>query len=72
MGRILNIRLDDELADRLDSLAKKTHRPKSFYVRDMIVHYLEDYEDACLAMDRLNKKNARYLTMEEVEKKIGV
>jgi RHH-type transcriptional regulator, rel operon repressor / antitoxin RelB len=72
MGRVLNIRLDDEIADRLESLSKKTHRPKSFYVRDMIIRYLEDYEDACLALDRLNKKNARYMTMEEVENKIGL
>lgn len=38
----------------------------------MIIKYLEDYEDAYLALDRLNEKNAHYLTMEEVEKKIGL
>jgi RHH-type rel operon transcriptional repressor/antitoxin RelB len=72
MAKVLNIRLDNDIADRLESLAKKTHRPKSYYVRDMIKQYLEDYEDACLALDRLNEKNAQYFTMEEVEKKIGL
>jgi len=72
MAKVLNIRLDDEIYNRLESLAKKTHRPKSFYVRDMIIKYLEDYEDACIALDRLNEKNAQYLTMVEVEKKIGL
>lgn len=72
MTKVLNVRVDNEIANRLELLAKKTHRPKSFYVRDMIVKYLEDYEDACLALDRLNEKNAKYLTMAEVEKKLGL
>ncbi len=72
MAKVLNIRLDNDIANRLELLAKKTNRPKSFYVRDMIMTYLEDYEDACLALDRVNEKNASYLTMEEVEKKIGL
>jgi hypothetical protein len=31
---------------------------------------LEDYENAYEALDRLNDKNAEYLTMEEVEQEL--
>ena len=34
--------------------------------------YLEDFEDAHSALERLNKKNARYLKTEEVEKELGL
>jgi RHH-type rel operon transcriptional repressor/antitoxin RelB len=38
----------------------------------MLELYLEDFEDAHMALERLNKKNAKYLTTEEVEKKLGI
>jgi len=72
MGRILNIRLSDDIADRLDHLAQKTKRSKSFYVKEIIAEYIDDYEDAYLALDRLNDQNARYYSTEEVEKELGL
>lgn len=42
MPKVLNVRLPDDVADRLDRLADVTHRPKSFYIRDMIEKYLEE------------------------------
>jgi len=38
----------------------------------MLEIYLEDFEDAYSALERLNKKNAKYLTTEEVEKELGI
>lgn len=43
------IRLDEETEDRLNRLAKETHRPKSFYVKQALKEYLEDLEDIYLA-----------------------
>lgn len=33
----------------------------------MVERYIDEYEDAHLALDRLNDKNARYYTAEEIE-----
>ena len=68
MSKILNVRLTDDISSRLDSLAVKTKRPKSFYIREILVRHLPEYEDAYLALDRLNDRNAKYYSTEDVEK----
>jgi RHH-type rel operon transcriptional repressor/antitoxin RelB len=72
MAKVLNIRLPDDMATRLDALAEKTQRPKSFYVKEILTRYLGEYEDAYLALDRLNDKNARYHSTEDVEKALDL
>lgn len=72
MAQIINVRVSDEIANRLLYLAEKTNRPKSFYIKDMLEKYIDEYEDAYLALDRLNNKNARYLNTEEVEAELGL
>lgn len=49
----LNVRIDNELASRLDALAKRTGRTKSFYAVEAIKEFLEDQEDYFLAKDSL-------------------
>ena len=68
MARVLNVRVPDEIAKKLERLSARTKRPKSFYLKQMLEEYLEEYEDAYLALERLNEKNARYYTTKEVEK----
>jgi len=48
------LRLPEELENRVRILAKKTHRPKVFYVAEALSAYLEDLEDYYLAEERLN------------------
>jgi RHH-type rel operon transcriptional repressor/antitoxin RelB len=66
--KTVNVRVSEEVAERLEHLATKTHRTKSFYIREIIENHLEEYEEAYLALDRLNDKNARYYSTEEAEK----
>jgi len=68
MARVLTVRVSEEMEKRLDALASKTKRPKSFYVKDMLEKYLDEYEEAYLALDRISEKNARYYTSKEVKK----
>ena len=68
MSKILNVRLTDDMASRLDLLAEKTKRPKSFYIKEILDQHLSEYEDAYLALDRLNDRNARYYSTEDMEK----
>ena len=72
MAQTINVRIPDNIASRLGYLAEKTNRPKSFYLKDMLEKYIDEYEDAYLALDRLNNKNAKYLTTEEVEAELGL
>ena len=47
---------------------KRRNRPKSFYIKDMLEKYLDEYEEAYLALERISEKNARYYTSKEVKK----
>lgn len=49
------IRLDDETEARLNRLAERTGRSKSFYVREATLEKLEEYEDYYLAKDALDE-----------------
>ena len=42
---MLALRLPPEIEARLDALAKKTGRSKSFYAREAILRQIEDIED---------------------------
>lgn len=46
---MLSLRLPHEIEDRLEKLAKKTGRTKTYYVRKAIEAYLQDMEDIYLA-----------------------
>lgn len=70
---MLAIRLPAELEKRLEKLAKKTGRTKSFYVRQAIIEYLEDLEDFYLAEERLKSfSEAKTIPIEEIMKRYGV
>ena len=69
---ILTVRLDEKTYNRLNRLTSKNRRTKSSYIKEMLEIYLEDIEDAYSALERLNQKNAKYLTTEEVEKDLGL
>jgi RHH-type rel operon transcriptional repressor/antitoxin RelB len=49
----LSIRLPHDVEERLDVLAAKTGRSKTFYVTQAIKEHLDDIEDLYLAEQRL-------------------
>jgi RHH-type rel operon transcriptional repressor/antitoxin RelB len=65
MVKMLALRLPPELEKRLDALAKKTGRTKSFYAREAIMRHLEDLEDYHLAASRIRRGGKR-VTLEEL------
>jgi RHH-type rel operon transcriptional repressor/antitoxin RelB len=67
---MLALRLPAEIEKRLDSLAKKTGRSKSFYAREAILRHIEDLEDYHLARQRLARKSKR-VTLEELERDLA-
>ena len=72
---MLAIRLDAETEQRLQSLAKKTHRTKSFYVKQALLEYLDDLEDIYIAEQRLEDLRAgktNTISLENIKKELGV
>jgi RHH-type rel operon transcriptional repressor/antitoxin RelB len=67
MARVINVRVSDHIMKRLENLSVKTKRPKSFYIKDMLERYLEEYEDAYLCLERQSGKNAKYYSSDEVK-----
>ena len=67
---MLALRLPPEIEKRLDALAKKTGRTKSFYAREAILRHIEDLEDFHLARRRLGRRAPR-VSLEELEQGIA-
>jgi RHH-type rel operon transcriptional repressor/antitoxin RelB len=64
---MLALRLPPEIEERLEALAKKTGRTKSYYAREAIVRQIEDIEDYYLAQRRLSRGGLR-VTLESLER----
>ena len=66
---MLALRLPPEIVQRLDALAKRTGRSKSYYAREAIMRQLEDIEDYYLARRRL-ARGGRRVTLESLERRL--
>jgi RHH-type rel operon transcriptional repressor/antitoxin RelB len=67
---MLALRLPPKIEKRLDALARKTGRTKSFYAREAILRHIEDLEDFHLAKRRLARR-AKSVTLEELERELA-
>jgi RHH-type rel operon transcriptional repressor/antitoxin RelB len=69
MYSMLALRLPPELEARLDALAKRTGRTKSYYAREAIIEHIEDLEDYYLAEERLRTTDGTTIAWEDVKAK---
>ncbi len=72
---MLAIRLPEDLEKRLEALAKRTGRTKTFYARQAIEQHLGDLEDIYLAEQRLTEIRAgrtQTVPLEDVLKQYDV
>lgn len=68
---MLGIRLEPGLERRLEKLAKKTGRSKSYYARQAIRQFLEDREDYLLGISVL-ERNEPTISLDELERGLGL
>ena len=71
---MLAVRLPPEIEQRLDALAARTGRSKSYYVREALVEHIADLEDLYLAEQRLIDNRAGKsgsVSLDEVMKAFG-
>ena len=72
---MLAIRLPEEIEKRLEKLAKRTGRTKSFYVREAVLEHLDDLEDIYLAervLQRVESGEERTIPLKDVLKRHGI
>lgn len=71
---MLALRLPPEIEARLEALARRTGRSKSFYAREAILEHLEDLEDRFLAEEALaehHSSGGQTASMAEIMEKYG-
>ena len=68
---MLAIRLDKELEQELDLLAKTRGSNRSAVVREAIIQYLEDNEDLLLAKQSLSKMGSTK-SLKQLRKELGL
>ena len=70
-----SVRLDPELQQRLDTLARQTGRSRAYYLREAIETHMDDLEDVYLADQRmadLRAGRSRRHTVSDVEAELGL
>ena len=74
MGAV-SLRLPDDVSARLQDLAERTGRSKTFYMVEAIREHLDDLEDVYLAEQRLSDHRSgktQAVPLEEVMKRYGL
>jgi RHH-type transcriptional regulator, rel operon repressor / antitoxin RelB len=65
---MLAIRLPEKIEKRLERLAKRTGRTKTYYAREAILQHIEDLEDIYLAEKRLEAIRSGHVKTIPLEK----
>jgi RHH-type rel operon transcriptional repressor/antitoxin RelB len=71
---MLALRLPADVEYRLEELAKRTGRTKSYYAREAIIEHLAELEELYLAEAELEaiRKGARTYPLSDVERELGL
>jgi RHH-type rel operon transcriptional repressor/antitoxin RelB len=75
ISHMFAIRLPAEIEARLEVLAKRTGRTKTFFAREAILKHLGDMEDIYLAeqvVERIQSNKERTAGLAEVETRLGL
>ena len=73
--QMLAIRLPEDIEKRLDRLAKRTGRTKTYYAREAVLAHIEDLEDTYLAeatLEDIRAGRSKTVPLESVMKKHGL
>lgn len=72
MSTAISVRIPKDLADKLDSIAKDTERPRSFIIQKALESYIKDFADLQIALDRLHDKGDEIVSPSEMRKSLGL
>ena len=78
---MITLRIDEELNDRLNALASKTDRTKSYYIRRMLEEAISEWEDDLVWFEKKSAEydaelakgiKRKYTPLDQVIKKLGL
>ncbi|MEI6758471.1 MAG: DUF6290 family protein [Chlorobium sp.] len=73
--QMIGIRIPKSIGQRLESLAQRTGRSKTYYIREAIIEHLDDLEDVYLAeqvLQRVRRGEESVSSLEDVERRLGL
>ncbi len=70
MSKVINFRIPEDLAKKLDIVSKETDRNKSYIIRKALEYYLDEYVDYLIAINRLNDKSDKIISYKEMRKRV--
>ena len=68
MSKMFNVRIHDELAEKVEKIARDLDRSKSYIVKKALEEYVGEYADGLIALKR-SKRKGKILTNAEMIKK---
>ena len=69
---LLGVRIDDKMDKKLVELSKRHKQTKSFFAREAMELYLDEISDFEEALKRSRDPNAKYITEQELRKRLGI
>ncbi len=72
---MLALRLPKSIERRLDRLARKTGRTKSYYAKQAITQFLEDREDYLMGLaelEKLERGEEIPVSLDELQRRLGL
>ncbi|NTU69000.1 MAG: TraY domain-containing protein [Chlorobiaceae bacterium] len=73
--QMIGIRIPKSIGQRLEILAKRTGRSKTYYIREAIMEHLDDLEDIYLAeqvLEHVRRGEEPVSSIDEVERRLGL
>ncbi|UZJ38782.1 DUF6290 family protein [Prosthecochloris sp. SCSIO W1103] len=73
--QLIGIRIPKSVKDRLDVLARKTGRTRTFYIRQALLEHLDDLEDRYMAQEvlgRVKEGEEELYSLDDVERDLGL
>jgi RHH-type rel operon transcriptional repressor/antitoxin RelB len=68
----VSIRLPEEMADNLKSLSEVIDRSKAYIIKKALEAYLDEYSDYLIAQERLNNKDDKVVSGDEMRDLLGL
>ncbi len=66
------VRLPDEIAKKLENLARVSKRSKSSFIIEALRRHLNECEDLELALSRFRDPDAEWVEHDEIRKELGL
>ena len=68
----ISVRLPEELVNEIEALASLTDRSKTYIIRKAIETYINEYSGYLVALERLNDKDDKIISGDELREELGI